>query len=413
MNQAIKNRIAEIKAGKVPTGYVEAGKRFIPSEWKVVRLRDLFDRLNRRNTTGNDNVLTLSAQHGLIKQNDFFNKEVASKNKDNYVLLKKGEFAYNKSYSGSYYFGAIKILERYDEGIVSPLYICFSAKEGVNKEFYKQYFAAKLFNFEILRIAQEGARNHGLLNLAIDDFFNIKIIEPPTEEQLEIAKVLVKWDEAIALQKKVIDRLERQKKAYLEKFLTQGENAEKLEKHIVQKRVRNKIGSKNVLSVSNKFGFTSQREQFGKIVASKELSNYKIVTKGDIAFNPSRINIGSIALYLGEEVGIVSPMYSIFSCKETLDPYVLLLILKTRKAKHKIHSSLAGSVRDTLSINALENIELTIPKKEVQKKIKEFFVSLDDLIELNNKKLEALKLQKQSLMQLLLTGIVRVKGGTK
>ena len=105
-----------------------------------------------------------------------FRKNIASSDTSNYFLLEKGDFAYNKSYSAGYPYGTIKKLKLYDKGIVSPLYICFNIKGNTaNSDYIEQYFDANKFNSEILAIAQEGARNHGLLNMGIDDFFNCNI----------------------------------------------------------------------------------------------------------------------------------------------------------------------------------------------------------------------------------------------
>jgi type I restriction enzyme S subunit len=198
-----------------------------------------------------------------------------------------------------------------------------------------------------------------------------------------------------------------QKKGLIQRiFLQEKKPLDKLGQHITQKSMRNKCNSTNVLSVNNNLGFIQQEEQFSKIVASKELSNYKIVAKNDIAFNPSRINVGSIALYSEEETGIVSPMYIVFSCKETLDPYILLLMFETNRIKYLICSSLAGSVRDTLNFYALYDIRITIPQN--QEKVKKVFLSIDKNILAHSQKLTLLKRQRKALMQLLLTGIVRV-----
>ena len=169
------------------------------SEWKKVKLGDLFERVTRKNTNlESDNVLTISAQYGLINQEEFFNKSVAGKNLKNYYLLKKGEFAYNKSYSAGYPMGATKMLEKYDEGVVSTLYICFRSKSDlVNNEYFKYYFESKEYYDELSKIAQEGARNHGLLNVNTDDFFNINILLPSIEEQKKISKLLIKLENII------------------------------------------------------------------------------------------------------------------------------------------------------------------------------------------------------------------------
>lgn len=200
------------------------GKKRLPGfseEWKATRLRNIVNRHTKRNAIGNTNVLTISAQYGLINQAEFFNKAIASDDKSNYFLMEKGDFAYNKSYSNGYPFGAIKRLTSYDVGIVSPLYICFRIKDGsVSGEYLDQYFEAGLMNHEIQAFAQEGARNHGLLNIAVDDFFNSKILLPLLKEQAAIAKVLSAADREIELLRQEIEQEKQKKKALMQLLLT-------------------------------------------------------------------------------------------------------------------------------------------------------------------------------------------------
>lgn len=190
-------------------------------EWKVTHLCNIVDRQTKRNAIGNTNVLTISAQYGLINQAEFFGKAVASDDKSNYFLLEKGDFVYNKSYSNGYPFGTIKRLTRYDVGIVSPLYICFRIKDGsVSGEYLEQYFEVGLMNHEIQAFAQEGARNHGLLNIAVDDFFNSKILLPSPKEQSSIAEVLSAADREIELLRQDIEQERQKKKALMQLLLT-------------------------------------------------------------------------------------------------------------------------------------------------------------------------------------------------
>ena len=123
MTDTIKHRIEKIRRGEVPEGYKKSKNGIVPGNWKEVRFKRMFSRITRRNTINNTNVLTISAQYGLINQEDFFSKSVAGSDKSNYFLLRQGEFAYNKSYSANYPYGAIKRLEAYPSGIVSPLQI--------------------------------------------------------------------------------------------------------------------------------------------------------------------------------------------------------------------------------------------------------------------------------------------------
>ena len=199
------------------------GKKRLPGfsgEWRKVRLHQIVGRLTKRNTIGNRNVLTISAQFGLINQGEFFNKTIASDDKSNYFLLEKGDFAYNKSYSNGYPFGAIKRLSLYDAGIVSPLYICFRMLDDRNSAIYlEQYFEAGLMNREIQAFAQEGARNHGLLNISVEDFFNSKILVPMLEEQTAIAEVLSTADYEIEMLRRDIDQEKEKKKALMQLLL--------------------------------------------------------------------------------------------------------------------------------------------------------------------------------------------------
>ena len=139
-------------------------KRLSPysKDWKLVKLFDICQRIQSKNTGRQcRQVLTIAAQYGLVNQEDFFNKTVASENLERYYLLQKGDFAYNKSYSGDYAWGAIKRLERYEQGVLSPLYICFRPNiTKVDADYLAHYFESKKWYKGIADIAGEGARNH-------------------------------------------------------------------------------------------------------------------------------------------------------------------------------------------------------------------------------------------------------------
>jgi type I restriction enzyme S subunit len=187
-------------------------------EWRTEKLGNISKRVKRKNAENNKNALTISAQHGLINQLDYFNKSIASKNLTNYYLLHKGEFAYNKSYSSGYPMGAIKKLNQYDKGCVSTLYIPFKFNEDVSTDFFEHYFENGLHNSEIEKIAQEGARNHGLLNVGILDFFEINVNFPSFKEQIKIAKFLSFIDEKISNAKSQIEAIKQYKKGLLQQM---------------------------------------------------------------------------------------------------------------------------------------------------------------------------------------------------
>ena len=142
-------------------------------EWEKYKLSSITKRVERKNNNNATNVpLTISSQYGLIDQRKFFNKQIASKDMSNYYLLLNGEFAYNKSYSNGYPVGAIKRLDKYATGAVSTLYICFSLIDiNTYSDFLSHYFDTSKWYSQIFEIANEGARNHGLLNMSTRDFF--------------------------------------------------------------------------------------------------------------------------------------------------------------------------------------------------------------------------------------------------
>lgn len=426
MTQKIKQRIEQIRRGEVPLGYKKTKIGITPREWKLLHFKNLFDRHSLRNSVKNTNVLTISAQHGLISQNDFFNKEIASEDKTNYYLLNFGEFAFNKSYSKGYPFGAIKRLKYYDKGIVSPLYICFNPKENnVCPEFYEHYFEAGLLNREICAFAQEGARNHGLLNIGVDDFFNTYIISPPTIEQQKIASILTTCDKVIELKEKLIAEKQRQKKWLMQNLLTGkrrlagfvGEWEKVKLKDIAKKTIEKNVNCRysQVLSNSAQRGVVLQNEQFHKEIAvSDNIDGYYVIHQYEFVYNP-RISVtapcGPININSTGMTGVMSPLYTIFK----IDSNVNVMFLK----EYFLTSTWFGYAKnvanygvrhDRLSIsdNDFFAMPIKLPQYKEQTAIAEILSTADHEIELLQKELDQYKQQKKAFMQLLLTGIVRV-----
>lgn len=197
------------------------GVRF-SGEWKVSKLSKLFARVTTKNNGQSTNVVTISGQHGLIRQEDFFKKTVASETLDGYFLLKQGQFAYNKSYSNGYPMGAIKRLNRYPDGVVTTLYICFELSDSgrADSDFWEHYFESGLLNKGLSQIAHEGGRAHGLLNVKPSDFFSLKVSTPSFEEQQRIAAVLSTADQEISALQQTLDALKQEKKALMQQLLT-------------------------------------------------------------------------------------------------------------------------------------------------------------------------------------------------
>ena len=189
--------------------------------WKAEKLSDFAERVTRKNSNNETSLpLTISSKDGLVDQISYFNKTVASKDMSGYYLLKNGEYAYNKSYSVGYDFGSVKRLDRYDMGVLSTLYICFALKKH-DSDFIKAYFDSLKWYREIYMISAEGARNHGLLNVPTDEFFDAKhYIPQDLAEQRKIANFMIALERRIEAQQSLVDNLKKYKRGLLSKVFS-------------------------------------------------------------------------------------------------------------------------------------------------------------------------------------------------
>ena len=234
---------------------------------------------------------------------------------------------------------------------------------------FKGYaFSAQSFRHQIRRLAQ-GTK---IYSINSKNFSECYIGIPSKEEQSKIATLLSLIDQRIETQKKIIEDLKKLKDA-----ITHSHYRNELShspivyigKYITQVSKRNKDARiDRVLSVSNKYGFINQDEQFeDREVASADTSKYKVVHKGDFAYNPARINVGSVARLHEFENGIVSPMYVCFTAKKGLLPAYFELYLSTNIFKYEMNKRLEGSVRLCLTYESLCNIKIALPELNVQK----------------------------------------------
>lgn len=200
------------------------GKKRLPGftdEWKKVKLGEISKRVTRKNDTNCQNVVTISAQKGFVRQTDFFNKIVASKTTEQYYLVKRDEFCYNKSYSNGFPMGAIKRLVEFEEAVVTTLYICFVIESDIASiDFIEQYFSLGLLNNGLRKVANEGGRAHGLLNVTPYDFFDLKMFLPSLQEQTAIANILSSCDEETRLAQDKLVAMREQKKGLMQVLLT-------------------------------------------------------------------------------------------------------------------------------------------------------------------------------------------------
>ena len=227
---AVTSRLAslkQMKAASLQAMFPQEGetvpkirfKRF-EGEWKKVKLNSFAKRVTRKNSHLESTLaLTIASAHGLVSQIDYFNNLVVGSNIRNYYLLKRGEFAYNKSYSNGYPFGSVKRLDRYEQGILSTLYITFSIDNSISSDYLTHFFDTNLWHKEVAERAAEGARNHGLLNIGANDFLDINIWKPESKaEQQAIASYFTSLDRQISLQSQRLEKLKQIKSACLDKM---------------------------------------------------------------------------------------------------------------------------------------------------------------------------------------------------
>ena len=384
--------------------------------WKAEKLSDFADRVTRKNTNNETSLpLTISSKDGLVDQISYFNKTVASKDMSGYYLLKNGEYAYNKSYSVGYDFGSVKRLDRYDMGALSTLYICFALKKH-DSDFIKAYFDSLKWYREIYMISAEGARNHGLLNVPTDEFFDAKhYIPQDLAEQRKIANFMIALERRIEAQQSLVDNLKKYKRGVVRTLLSP--------KHCKLKNVEwttAKIGdigtfikgaplSKADISSDGTpfilYGelYTTYNEVISKVVRKTQASVDKqyysqigdviIPTSGE---TPEEISTASCVML--PDI-ILAGDLNIYRCTQ-VDGRIMSYILN-----HVVNDRIArvAQGKSIVHVQATEisKIEITYPDLISQKKLIETFDAITDRIDQSMRELELLQVHRKALLQQL------------
>ncbi len=414
MTEEIKQKIKAINNGHVPCGYKRTSIGVVPTEWEEKTLRQVGKFSKGKGLPGTEmksegipcvgyGDIYTKYNYKFEKTINYVDKEIA----DESVPIENGTLLFTCSGETAEEIGKCVCYNGEDTIYAGGDIALLNIKNDILPLFvgYQQNIPSS-----IKQKARYG-QGHSVVHIYGESLGKLGVVYPKNKsEQVRVVDILIKWDEMVQLQDKLIESLILQKKALIQKLLTPSKEWKRVRVGELTKEIsiRNKDNvCKNIKSVSNKLGFINQDEQFSKQVASQDTSNYKKVNYGNIVYNPSRINVGSIAIYKENEVGIVSPMYVVFKCKE-INPDLLVLLLSTDRGQYDIKTYLTGSVRDSLSYSDLAKIEIFLPNAITQKIIVDLFATVDNMIELQKKKMEKLKLQQMSMQQLLLAGIVRV-----
>ena len=387
--------------------------------WEQRKLGDLVDRVTRKNQDlVSELPLTISAQYGLIDQNEFFDKRVASKDVSGYYLIENGEFAYNKSTSTDAPWGAIKRLDRYENGVLSTLYIIFGIKENnpVDSDFLVSYYSTNLWHKGIHEIAAEGARNHGLLNIAPADFFETKLMIPQDiEEQKKIGKYFEELERLITLHQRKCDEVKSLKKYMLQKMFPQNEQKvpEIRFKGFTEAWEQRKLGElyqRNTERNENLIGYdktisvaTMSYKDDGNGASESSLSTYKVIRVGDIAFEGHTNKQFRFGRFVVNDIGtgIMSPRFSTLRPLNEMPVNFWKQYIHSESVMRRIlvNSTKAGTMMNELVIPEFLNQTIMVPSENEQAVIGQYFTNIDHLITLHQQKCEELKKIKKFMLQ--------------
>ena len=383
-------------------------------DWEQRKLGDIVERITRKNTNNESDLpLTISAQYGLIDQNEFFDKRIASKDVSGYYLVKNGEFAYNKSTSNDAPWGAVKRLDRYKNGVVSTLYIVFSIRDSntTDSDFLATYYDTDRWHSGIQAVAAEGARNHGLLNISASDFFNTTLKMPADiEEQRKIGAFFKEIDNTITLHQRKLESMKLLKKSLLQKmFPKSGETVPEVRfpgftdaweqrkfEDIAKRRSDSTISSRSLPCVEYE-DVISEQGTLNKDISQKENAKTGIVFEsGDVLFGKLRPYLKNWLLpdFNGVAVGdwwILKPV--------SIDGNFLYRLIQTNEFMSVANVS-SGSKMPRSDWALVSKTYFSVPPDiSEQRKIGTFFRDIDHTITLHQRKVEALQKLKKSLLQ--------------
>ena len=365
---------------------------------------ELVDRVVRKNTNNESTLpLTISAQYGLVDQITYFNNRVASRDVSNYYLVLNGEFAYNKSTSDGYPFGAVKRLDLYEKGVLSTLYIVFAPKkeQQIDSDYLTVFFDTDRWHKGVAERAAEGARNHGLLNISAEDFFDIDLSVPKDiVEQKQIGAFIRQLDNLITLhQRECISFTARAGRRIL--TANKKRNTSSWE----QRKLGDVGETYTGLSGKTKADFGHGQARFVTYmnVFSNPISNPEMtepieidpkqneVEVGDVFFTtssetPEEVGMSSVLLEKRGKIYLNSFCFG-FRPTEKIDSYYLAYMLRSESAREKIILLAQGISRYNISKNKVMEIAVSLPSLDEQKLIGQYFRQLDNLITLHQRQL--------------------------
>ena len=385
--------------------------------WKAALLSDYFAKNIKKNADGAiTNVICNSAKQGLIPQRDYFDKDIAnSDNTDGYYIIETNDFVYNPRKSTDAPYGPISSYKYPEAGIVSPLYLCFRAKQEINPLYFEWYFRSSAWHRYIYMSGDSGAR-HDRVSIKDDTFFAMPINIPSAKEQDRIALFLNAIEQKIDKQRSLVDALKKYKRGVMQRIFrnmsaVSPSGFETVQLSAIFKKVslrNNKSEIKNVITNSAEYGLIPQRDFFDKDIAvDGNTSNYYVIEHGDFVYNPRKSNTapyGPFNRYEREERGIISPLYTCLVLQADIEPSYLAWYFKSDAWYRYIYDNGSQGVRyDRVSMTdgLLMGIPVIIPSKEAQLKIAKLLDCLESRFQTELSQYESLKSIRVALLQQL------------
>ena len=388
--------------------------------WEQRKLGELVDRVVRKNTNNESTLpLTISAQYGLVDQITYFNNRVASRDVSNYYLVLNGEFAYNKSTSDGYPFGAVKRLDLYEKGVLSTLYIVFAPKkeQQIDSDYLTVFFDTDRWHKGVAERAAEGARNHGLLNISAEDFFDIDLSVPKDiVEQKQIGAFIRQLDNLITLHQRKYNKLLNVKKSMLEKmFPKNGSNIPEIRfKGFTDPWEQRKV--LDLLELLTDYDANGSFADMAKNINTtdgdgyawyvritdlenpKPLSELKYVDESSYEFlkktelhggellMAKRGNIGKVYIFEPRtKYATVAPNMYLLKLNNKVIPHFLYDYFVSEEGNKKLTRLNASSTMGALYKDDVKNIDVIMPSIEEQAMIGNFFQSIDHIITLHQR----------------------------
>lgn len=380
--------------------------RFNNDPYKKYNLYEFATRVTRKNKDNVSNLpLTISAQYGLVDQVSFFNKTVASKDMSGYYLLKNGEFAYNKSYSNDYPWGAIKRLDLYDMGCLSTLYICFKTNDNiVNSNYLVHYFESSKWHKQVADIAGEGARNHGLLNIVVNDFFNTKHAVPTIENQIKIAGFLDLIEKRIQTQIKIINSIESQIRAINNHIASDSTSSELNIASLFHVKTSNKLVESN----TGKFCIVDMGtiDANGNYITGKYTDDEtSLIPYGTLVMPKDDIGGGKIicktmCINSSNKYALSDHVFALKLKNDKYNPVYFSALINSQYNNHKLKKLVTGSAQLGINQENLNRYKLKFSDSlELQHKYSEIIVRLNEELIIEKRLLDLFSSQKKYLLK--------------